>query len=59
MLPTSGITKKQLIFSNAPKLILSALYLMMLNLSVNANTAEDTNTVTTANTAINFFARGV
>ena len=51
--------KKQLIFSNAPKLILSVLYLMMLSLSVNANTAEDTNTVTTANTAINFFARGV
>lgn len=51
--------KKQLIFSNAPKLILSVLYLMMLSLSVNANTAEDTNTVTTANTAINFFVRGV
>lgn len=50
--------KKQLIFSNAPKLILSVLYLMMLSLSVNANTAEDTNTVTTANTAINFLLEG-
>lgn len=50
--------KKQLIFSNAPKQILSVLYLMMLSLSVNANTAEDTNTVTTANTAINFLLEG-